>query len=174
MFKKINTKDYASKIKIKKINAKAYISYLTYDSSINIYWRNKGMKKRMNRQTCPRITYLANASLYRIWFTELCSWIFKKKTFSERWHRTQAVSLAPTLIFTDTALCLGKTRSSTSRPATLALLLRHRVRRLWSVPSRVGRPVELALASDSPSSKVTFPPHCKRDPGTRYYEGCPC
>ena len=37
VLKKINTKDHASKIKTKKINVKAYMSYLISDSSINIY-----------------------------------------------------------------------------------------------------------------------------------------
>lgn len=111
------------------------------------------MKKRMNRQTCPGITYLANASLCHFWFTEFCSQIFKKKTFSERWHWTQGVSPAPTLTFIDTALCLGKTWNSTSCHWFLAFLFRHRVGWLLSVPSIVGHPVELALASEAPSSK---------------------
>lgn len=111
------------------------------------------MKKRVNRQTGPGITYQANASLCHIWFTEFCSQIFKKKTFSERWHRTQVVSPAPTLTFIDTALCLGKAWNSTSCHWFLAFLLRHRVRWLLPVPSIVGHPVELALASEAPSSK---------------------
>ena len=78
---------------------------------------------------------------------------FKKKTFSERWHWTQGVSPAPTLTFIDTALCLGKTWNSTSCHWFLAFLFRHRVGWLLSVPSIVGHPVELALASEAPSSK---------------------